>query len=276
MTLAYLNGEYLPLEQAKVSPMDRSFLFGDAVYEVIPFYQGKGLGLAEHLDRLDNSLAAIEMANPLSHNQWHVIFDTLLTGSQGTQKIYLQVTRGTCLERNFFYPDANVGPTVFAYSGPFTSGANNPGLHTLCREDIRWNNCFIKSNNLLASCMATDLAKRHNAQEVIMHRDAVVTEGGSSNVFIVKDGTVLTTPVGPHILNGITRQITLKLLAELDIPHLEADITLDALKNADEVWITSSTREVAPVVQLDEQAIGDGQPGLIWQQVYTAYSNLTH
>lgn len=275
MSLAYLNGKYLPLDEASISPMDRGFLFGDAVYEVIPFYNGKGVGLTEHLERLHNSLAEVEIVAPLNNEQWCVIFTTLLADTTGAQKIYLQVSRGTSLERTFSYPAPAVTPTVFAYCTPFTPGASNQGLSTITIEDIRWRNCYIKSNNLLASCMATDIAKRHHCQEVIMHRDGDVTEGGSSNVFVVKNGTVLTTPASPNILNGITRQLVLKLIDELNISAIEANIPLTTLTTADEIWITSSTREVAPIIKLNDQPVGAGKPGAVWQQVYNAYCKLT-
>lgn len=270
MTLAYLNGEFLPLAECKISALDRGFLFGDAVYEVIPFYQGKGFGCKQHLTRLQQSLDAVDIKNPHTDLQWMDIFEQLLESKHTNHKLYLQVSRGADKVRDFPYPKA-CKPTVFAYATEFTSQRYNSGCNAVTTQDIRWRDCFIKSTNLLASCIASELAQRQNAAEAILHRDGFVTEGASSNVFVVKDGTVLTTPVSSRILNGITRQIVLSLLAENNIAFAETDIPLDTLKTADEIWITSSTREVAPVVKLDSEAVADGKPGRLWQKIATLY-----
>ena len=213
MSLAYLNGEFLPLEKAHVSVLDRGFLFADAVYEVIPFYQGKGLGVDAHLQRLANSLAAIEIKNPLSNDEWKAIFARLLEAQSGNAKLYCQVTRGVSALRDFAYPAATIAPTVFAFATGFTPGRLNAGCKAITLEDIRWRDCYIKSTNLLPSCMSSELAKRHDCEEAILHKHDQLTEGASCNVFVVKEGIVLTTPVSPHILNGITRQLVLAILA---------------------------------------------------------------
>lgn len=270
MSLAYLNGDYLPLAEAKVSALDRGFLFGDGVYEVIGFYAGEGVGVLPHLHRLNNSLVAVGIPATLSTEEWLMIFDKLLPDSQHDYKIYLQVTRGAASQRDFVYP-ATTTPTVFAYASPFTRGRLQQGCKCITLEDIRWRDCYIKSINLLPSVMSSEIAKRHECEEAILHRDDEVTEGASSNVFVVKDGAVLTTPASPRILNGITRQIILELLSDLKIPMAEVNIPLQTLKNADEIWVTSATREIAPVVELDTHRVGDGKPGPVWQRVYQAY-----
>lgn len=274
MSLAYLNGEFLPIEKAQVSVMDRGFLFADSIYEVIPFYNGKGLGLDAHLQRLANSLAAVEITAPLTADEWKAVFTRLLAEHTGNTKLYLQVTRGASAVRDFVYPDANTSPTVFAFATEFTPGRLNAGCKAITIEDIRWRDCFIKSTNLLPSCMATELAKRHDCEEALLHKHGNLTEGASCNVFVVQNGTVLTTPASPNILNGITRQIVLRILAELNIPHAESNVPLENLTTADEIWVTSSTREVAPVIELNSAPIGTGKPGPIWQQVAKAYAEL--
>jgi D-alanine transaminase len=271
--LAYLNGEYLPLEKAQVSVLDRGFLFGDAVYEVIPFYNGHGVGLEEHLIRLEQSLAAIDIISPLSYNDWLQIINRLLASHPpGDYKIYLQITRGTAPTREFTYPDAElVKPTVFAFATPFVRGNSVQGIKAITFEDIRWRDVYIKSVNLLPGCLATESAKKQGAQEAILYRDNKVTEGASSNIFMVKDDCVFTMPANGHILNGVTRQLILPLLRKLEIPHQERQFSLAELRNADEIWVTSSTREIAPVIILDGAPVANGKPGPIYQRVYQHY-----
>ena len=274
MTTAYLNGEFTTLEQAKISPLDRGFLFGDGVYEVIPFYHKQGVGLNEHLQRLSNSLKGIGLKAPLSDAEWNAIFEKLLEGDEPYTAIYLQVTRGADTQRQFSFPDDTVSPTVFAFPKAFTPGKNNNGIRTITQPDLRWQQCHIKSINLLPSCMATNNAVSQQVDDAIMIAGDAISEGASSNVFMVKDNHVYTTPASENILNGITRQLMIKLLTKQNIPVTEAKFTLDELYNADEVWLTSSTREIAPVIEVDEKMIGHGKPGAIWQQAYAAYQSL--
>jgi len=275
MSLAYLNGEFMPLADAQVSVLDRGFLFGDGVYEVIPFYDGIGLGESEHLQRLQKSLTAIEIPAPLTRQQWLAIFQRLLAEQPQTHNtIYLQVTRGAAAQRSHTYPPVEIKPTVFAFSQAFTPRKWCEGVSAITLEDIRWQNCYIKSLNLLPNCIANESAHRQEAQEAILLRDNIVTEGTSSNVFVIKNGHVLTTPITPHILNGITRHLTLTILQQQNIPYSETDIPLTTLREADEIWITSSTREIAPVINLDKSPVADGKPGPIWQRVYADYQAL--
>ena len=273
MSLAYLNGKFMPLAEARVPALDRGFLFGDGVYEMIPFYNGIGLGETEHLQRLQKSLDAIEILSPLTTTEWHSIFVHLL--DQQAEKnniIYLQITRGAAAERLHTYPTPAINPTIFAFSKPFTPGKYSAGIRAITHEDTRWDDCYIKSLNLLANCMLSEQAVRQEANEAILWRNNIVTEGSSSNVFVVKDGQVFTTPISARILNGITRQLTLEILQQQAIPYREIDIPLEKLRDADEIWVTSSSREIAPVIKLDQHPIGQGVPGLIWQQVYPRYS----
>ena len=272
MSLAYINGKFMPLAEVQISALDRGFLFGDGVYEAIPFYNGVGFGETEHLQRLENSLQALGIPVPLSPEKWQRIFQHLLN-SQDTRNniIYLQITRGVMSERVHAYPPVGTKPTIFAFIKEFVSGRLQKGINAITLEDIRWRDCYIKSLNLLPNCMASELAHRNNANEAILHRDGMVTEGSSSNIFIVKAGIFYTTPLSPHILSGISRTITLNILQQQGIAYSEEAISLIALQEADEIWITSSTREIAPVVKLDNTVIGNGKPGPIWQQVYKQY-----
>ncbi len=272
MNLAYINGQFMPLAEVRISALDRGFLFGDGVYEAIPFYNGKGFGETEHLARLQESLNSLEIICPLSTKDWRKIFQRLLASQ--TEKyniIYLQITRGVMTERAHIYPSPRVQPTIFAFIRAFTPGRLSQGINAITLEDIRWRDCYIKSLNLLPNCMAGELAHRHNANEAILYRNDKVTEGSSSNIFVIKDNKVSTPPLSPNILSGISRIMTLKILKKQNLPYVESAITLTELQNADEIWITSSTREIAPVLKLDNNVIGDGKPGPIWQTVYQEY-----
>lgn len=272
MSLVYLNGEFLPLSEAHISPLDRGFLFGDGIYEVIPFYNGKGMGLDEHLLRLQHSLDAVQIKNPLSDTEWKKVFTHLLQEQAADAvAVYLQITRGAGDKRTHFFPDPTVTPTVFAYATAFNSDEYNNGLAAITLEDIRWRDCYIKSLNLLPNCLAREVAQRHGAQEALLYRDELVTEGSSSNVFIVKNSCVVTPPLSVHMLPGITRTLILQILAEQKIPYVETALSLDTLRDADEIWISSSIREIAPVIKLDDKIIGNGKPGTITQQVMQQY-----
>lgn len=276
MNTVYLNGEFLPLNEARISPLDRGFLFGDGIYEVIPFYNGQGMGLDEHLVRLQHSLDAVEIKNPLTNAEWKTIFTRLIKEQTATAvAIYLQITRGAADKRTHFFPEPTILPTVFAYATAFNSNEYDQGLAAITIEDIRWRDCYIKSLNLLPNCLAREVAQRHGAQEAILYRDVLVIEGSSSNVFIVKSDCVITPPLSVHMLPGITRTLILRILTEQKIPYVETALSLDTLKAADEIWISSSIREVAPVVKLDNQIIGNGKPGKITQQVMQQYKSKT-
>lgn len=271
MTICYLNSEYLPLEKAQISVLDRGFLFGDGVYEVIPFYEGRGFGLDEHLDRLNASLAKIHIANPLTHEEWKTIFARLLQNqSDPNNSIYLQITRGAAVQRAHAF-SKDLKPTVFAYASSFTPGKNANGIAAITTPDIRWQYCGIKSINLLPNCLATQAALDAEAQETIFIEDDKVTEGAISNIFVVKNKIVYTAPATGRILNGVTRQFVIRLLNELAIPIIEEAVSTHFLENADEIWSTSSTREVVPVIRLNQKTIGAGQPGPIAHQIMNAY-----
>ncbi len=269
--LVYLNGEFIPLSEAKVSVLDRGFLFGDGVYEVIPVYGGKPFRLADHLRRLDQSLAGIRLSSPLSHSQWQEIILRLLQG-QGDQSVYIQVTRGGAAKRDHAFP-TDCHPTVLVMVNPVAASEPSP-VKAILLDDIRWQWCHIKAITLLANVLLRQQAIDQGCHEAILVRGGKVTEGAASNVFAVIDGVLLTPPKGPHLLPGITRDVVLELAAQNEISFREEAITPEDLKRAEEIWLTSSTRELLPVIALDDLPVGTGRPGPLWEKmvgIFQAY-----
>lgn len=274
--LVYLNGDYLPLEEACIPVLDRGFLFGDGVYEVIPAYGGQPFRIREHLQRLDNSLEAIRMDPPLDREQWREIFTRLLAqDGDSDQQLYLQVTRGAYDRRLHAIP-AQVEPTVLVMSNPLSE--RDPrlveqGMAVITLEDIRWQRCDIKSITLLANILSQQQARDAGAQEAILVRNGQATEGTASNLFMVREGLIITPPKSRHLLPGITRDLVLELAMEAGLPCAEATIRVEDLEQADEIWITSSTKEVMPVTRLDGKPVADGRPGPMWQRMDALYAD---
>ena len=253
--------------------MDRGFLFGDGIYEVIPSYSGKLFHFQEHMERLENSLSSIRLANPHDRAQWLEILTPLLDTNLD-QSIYLQITRGVGSKRDHAFPE-NVTPTVFAMCSNIVPFANlDSGVKAISVDDSRWELCNVKATTLLANILLRQQAVEKGCAEAILVKDGYVTEGAASNIFAVIDGILITPPQGREILPGITRNVILELAEKNNIPYSEDIISLDALKTASEIWLTSSTREIVPVVQLDNETIANGKPGPIWQtmnQLFQAY-----
>ena len=273
--IVYLNGDYLPIDEAKVSVLDRGFIFGDGVYEVIPSYGGHVLRMEHHLGRLQNSLDAIRLKNPRSNEQWNDIVQQVMAKNTGIdQYIYLQVTRGVAA-RDHGFPDPDCcEPTVFVMSSPLLPVAENlrkNGVAAISLDDIRWRYCRIKTTALLPNVLLRQQALEADASEAILVRDGEVTEGAASNMFIVKDGTIKTPPKGDLLLPGITRDLVVELAHRHGIPCEETSISEDELKTADEVWLTSSTKEILSVTMLDGKAVGNGKPGSMWTTMYQHY-----
>lgn len=277
MSIAYLNGEFLPLAEARISPMDRGFLFADGIYEVIPVYGGTPFRLEEHLTRLERSLAEIQLPTPVARADWPALIEALISNNGGGNlSLYLQITRGTAAVRDHAFPPAGTPPTVFAMVSPMSTPAadspdTTPGVAVITVQDIRWLRCDIKSVSLLPNILMRQQAVSAGATEAIMLRDGVASEGAASNLFIVHDGTVITPPKDHLILGGITRDLVLELCAAHNVPYREAPITEASLRSADEIWLTSSTREIVPVIRLDEQIISGGRPGPVWHRVARLY-----
>lgn len=275
----FLNGEYLPLSEAKVSVLDRGFVFGDGVYEVIPAYGGRLFRFDEHMHRLQDSLDAIRLSNPYRDAQWQEILTTLLKpNSTADQSVYLQLTRGVA-PRDHGFPQA-VPATVFAMANPLPAADNTQlqqGIEAVSLPDSRWQHCNIKSIALLANILLRQQAMDENATEAILIRDGQVTEGAASNVFIVDQGIIKTPIKDHHLLPGITRDLVVELAHDSQLACEETTISENELLNADEIWLTSSTKEIMPVTTLNHQSVGDGKPGPIWQKMYTlfqAYKNI--
>lgn len=271
---AYVNGAFVPVAEAKVSVLDRGFLFADGVYEVVPAYAGKPFALKEHLARLARSLRELKIANPHSDAEWTELSQKLMDANGGGDcMIYLQVTRGAPSKRAHPFP-AGAAPTVVGLCNPLPSPSENAlrdGVAAITRPDIRWGRCDIKSVALLPNILATQAATEQACNECILHRDGRVTEGASSNVFAVLGTAVVTPSKGPEILPGITRDLLLELLRGAKIPVQERRLTLNELRSADEVWLTSSTREVLPVTKLDGDPVGARKPGPMWKKAYALF-----
>jgi D-alanine transaminase len=271
--LVYLNGEFLDAERARISPFDRGFLFGDGVYEVIPVYGGRLFRLPHHLQRLEQSLAAIGLSHMKSPAEWSAIFERLVREhGGGDQSLYLQVTRGVAPRDHAFPPDT--AATVFAYAQPLRypdPAAIAAGAAAVTVPDIRWLRCDIKAIALLPNVLMRQQALERGAIEAILVRDGYVTEGAASNIFVVRAGRLVTPPKGAFILPGITRDLVLELARTDGVDCDELPITVDELKSSDEVWLTSSTREIMPITRIDGEPVADGRPGALHARVQRLY-----
>ncbi len=268
MDRVYLNGRFLPREEACVPVTDRGLLFGDSVYEVIPAYAGVPFRAEQHLDRLQRSLDAIRLRNPMSRPEWLEMIDALCSDCPThDQSTYIQVTRGAYPTRAHRPPDP-VKPTVIAFVTPIRERdprIAREGIRVITMTDIRWHRCDIKTTNLLANVLAQAEALEKQADDAIFLRNGSAREGTASNLFIVLDGLLITPPNSDELLPGITRDLVLELAADAGIAHAEASISEEDLRRAEEIWLTSSMREIAPVVSLDGKPVGDGTPGPKWR-----------
>ena len=270
MPSCYLNGEVLPLEEARIPVLDRGFIFGDGVYEVIPVFGGRLFRLTEHLKRLAASLKAVRIPRPLGDDEWATILKTLVDrNGGGNQSVYLQVTRGVA-RRDLVLAEP-VSPTVFAMSNPLTPPREPEPVGAVTCDDIRWRYCYIKAIGLLPNVLLRLQAADAGAYEAILIRDGRVTEGTASNVFAVHAGVVTTPPKGPELLPGITRDLIVELLQAAHLPCHETLISAEALASADEIWLTSSVRELCPVTTLDGRPVGPGVPGPLWRRALDLY-----
>jgi len=272
--LAYVNGTILPVAEATISIEDRGFLFGDGVYEVIRCYRGVPFLLDEHLARLATSLAAIRLELPFDIGDLAAIFGDLLARSQEKEAVlYLQITRGVA-PRNHLFP-ASPRPTVIATvrpAEPPTPDERAHGIRLITVDDARWGRCDVKTTNLLANVLAKQAAHEKGGQEALLVDEAgFITEGGVSNFFAVVDRTIITHPKSVHILPGITRDFAIELAGGLDIAVDERKVGLDEAVRWDEAFVTGTTKEVLPVVRIDDQRIGDGRPGPVAGELASAF-----
>jgi len=271
--LVYLNGEMTPLSEAKIPVLDRGFIFGDGIYEVIPVYQRKMFRADQHLARLFRSLTSIGITNPHSKDEWLSLIAKVMDAHEADdQMVYLQVTRGVAKRAHAFPKD--VTPTVFIMTNPIvlpTAAARENGVACVSMEDKRWLRCEIKSISLLGNVLAAQNAAEEGAAESIQFRDGFLTEASASNVWIVKDGVLMGPPKDNLILEGIRYGLIEELCADNQIKLLARRITREEVFAADEVMLSSATKEVLAVVKLDDVTIGNGKPGAVYHQLYAAY-----
>ena len=272
--MIYLNGEFMPLAQAQVSVMDRGFLFGDGAYEVVPVYSRRPFRLEEHLKRLQATLDGLRLPNPHTLDEWAALIRALIARNQpDDQSIYLQVTRGADSKRNHAFPKS-VAPTVFIMSEPLMTPPaeqRETGICALTAADFRWLRCDLKTVALLANCLLRQQAVEAGCVETILFRDGFLTEGAASNIFVVRDGVLLAPPKSHLMLSGITYDVVLELAAGHAMPHAVREILEDEVRRADELWLTSSTKEVLPITLLDGKPVGDGRPGPAFARMYGWY-----
>ena len=275
--MVYLNGKFILKSEAYISVMDRGFLFGDGVYEVFPVYNGFILRLESHLKRLQDGLDAINIANPHDKKEWTSIINKLISYHQenSEQAVYLQVSRGC--DDNRRHTHGKLKPTVYMQSSPFKSPTKDDllkGSSAITRDDIRWSQCDTKATSLLPNIMFAQEAKNLGVEEVILVRDDIVTECSSSNLFLVKNNCIYTHPIGPYILPGITREIIIDCAKYCNIEVKEVAFNKDSLMDADEVWISSSTREVVPITLIDDSPVNNGKVGETWSLIYDRYQEI--
>jgi len=274
--MVYLNGEFLPLDQAKVPAMDRGFLFGDGVYEVIPVYSRRPFRLAEHLRRLQGSLDGIRLANPHSEAEWTALIGRIVAeGETDDQSVYIQVSRGPMAVRNHAFPQLVV-PTVFVMGEPLHTPPDvqrEQGIAAVSAADFRWLRCDLKVTSLLANCLLRQMAIEAGCIETLLFRDGYLSEGAASNIFMIKDGLLLAPPKNHLMLAGITYDVVLEIAAAHGLAHEVRDIREEEVREADELWMTSSTKEVLPIVTLDGRPVGSGKPGPVFAQMYGWYQD---
>ena len=269
----YLNGKFLPIGEAKISVLDRGFIYGDGVYELVPVYQREPYRLPQHLARLQRSLDGIRLANPHRDSEWEAIIHDLITRQRfDDQGVYLQVTRGAAKRDHAFPTDA--APTVFMMSNPLPVVSRDQiegGVAVVTAVDERWLRCDLKTISLLGNVLARQFAVDHGAVETVMFRNGYLTEASASNVLIVTNGTIIAPPKDNLILPGITYDATLELAREGGLPLEIRPVTRDEALAADEMWLSSSTKEVLAVTTLDGKPFAGGKPGLVYRQIYRMF-----
>ena len=273
--IVHLNGEFMPLAEARVPVLDRGFIFGDGVYEVIPVYSRHAFRLVEHLHRLQKSLDSIRLANPHSDAEWSQLVHEMIERNDGDdQSIYFQITRGVAKRAHEF--PAQVKPTVFMMSTPLVTPPQEQidhGIACITGTDFRWLKCDVKSVALLGNCLLKQTAVDAGAAEIVLFRDGHLTEAAACNVLVVQDGVLLAPPKDHLILPGITYNVVLELAAANQIPLKMRAASEQEVRAAQEIWITSSTKEVLAVTRLDGAAVGDGKPGPLFRRMHALYQD---
>ena len=271
--MVFLNGKFLPIEQAMVPVLDRGFIFGDGVYELIPVYSRAPFRMEDHLARLERSLAAVRIKNPYTREKWReIILQLVAQQPSKDQAVYFQVTRGVA-KRDHAFP-AGVEPTVFVMANPLVNPPRElveKGGSAVTAVDNRWLRCDIKSISLIGNCLLRQVSADAGAQETILLRDGKLTEASASNVFIVKRGVLLSPPKSNLILPGITYDVVTEIAQAGKIPLEFRDIAEAEVRSADEVWVTSSSKEILAIVTLDGKPVADGRPGPLFKRAFQLY-----
>ncbi len=271
--VCYLNGEFVPLDQARISVLDRGFIFGDAVYEVIPVYQRKPLRLAAHIERLQRSLVEIRITSPHTEGGWSEVISELIAANESDdQALYLQVSRGVA-KREFGLLQG-ITPTVFVLSSAFVPPPRHQidnGIAAVSLTDFRWLRCDIKSTSLLGANMLRQFANDAGGAESVLFRDGCLTEGSSSNIYVVKNGILTTPPKSRLILPGITYDLLLELATANGVPVEVREVSESEVKTADELMLSASLRELLAITELDGNAVGSGKPGPVFRRLYELF-----
>jgi D-alanine transaminase len=271
--MVFLNGKFLPIEQAMVPVLDRGFIFGDGVYELIPVYSRAPFRMDDHLARLERSLGAVRIKNPYTREKWReIILQLVAQQPWDDQAVYFQVTRGVA-KRDHAFP-AGAEPTVFVMCNPLVNPPRElveRGGSAVSAVDNRWLRCDIKSISLIGNCLLRQVSADAGAQETILFRDGKLTEASASNVFLVKRGVLASPPKSNLILPGITYDVVTEIAQAGKIPLEFRDVTEAEVRNADEVWVTSSSKEILAIVTLDGNPVGDGRPGPLFKRAYALY-----
>jgi D-alanine transaminase len=275
LPICFLNGEFLPLREARISPLDRGFLYSDGAYEVTPVYGGRPFRFTQHHDRLTRSLREIRMDDPLAREAWRDLYRELIARNahSGDLYVYVQVTRGAEHGRNHA-PLPDVPRTVFAFAAPWPEGRagwRENGLPAVTAQDTRWARCDIKSVSLLANVLLRQLAVDANASETILIRDGQLTDSSASSVHVVIAGELRTPPNSWKLLPGTTRSVIEEIADQAGVTWRSTPVSEAELRSADEILLGAATREVQPVASLDGKPVGSGKPGPVWRKLYDAY-----
>ncbi len=271
----FLNGNYMPIEDAKVPVLDRGFIFGDGIYELVPVYSRAPFRLEGHLSRMERSLSEVKIANPYSRAEWTKIIEQLIEKQPfDDQGVYWQITRGVA-RRDHAFPK-NVQPTVFMMSNPLVNPAKEiveNGGKAVTSQDFRWHRCDLKTISLIGNCMLRQLSAEENAVETLLFREGKLTEASASNAYIVKNGVIATPPKDHFILPGITLDVVFDIVKRGSIPIEVREITEAEVFGADEVWVTSSSKEIVAIVDVDGKRIGTGKPGPVFRKAWQLYQD---
>lgn len=271
----FLNGEFMPMEEARVPVLDRGFIFGDGIYELVPVYSRTPFRLEGHLARMERSLSEVKIANPYSRAEWTKIIEQMIDKqSFDDQGVYWQITRGVA-KRDHAFPK-NVRPTVFMMSNPLVNPSKEVvenGAKAVSAQDFRWQRCDLKTISLIGNCMLRQLSAEEGAVETILFRDGKLTEASASNAYIVKNGVIATPPKDNLILPGITLDVVFDIVKRGNLPMEVREIAEAEVFGADEVWVTSSSKEIVAIVDLDGKTIGTGKPGPVFRKAWQLYQD---